>query len=62
MWSPGTTLAWIWHASPHDPPPDQQAIMPTQPTDLALAHAEAEALHQLVAAHLPAQGDQPGGP
>jgi uncharacterized membrane protein len=31
-----------------------------QPTDLALAHAEAEALHQVVAAHLPAQGDQPG--
>jgi uncharacterized membrane protein len=31
-----------------------------QPADLALAHAEAEALHQVVAAHLPAQGDQPG--
>ncbi|MGN6172349.1 MAG: DUF2254 domain-containing protein, partial [Streptosporangiaceae bacterium] len=25
----GTTLAWIWHASPHDPRPDQQAFIPT---------------------------------
>jgi uncharacterized membrane protein len=33
-----------------------------QPADLALAHAEAEALHQVVAAHLPAQGDLPGSP
>jgi uncharacterized membrane protein len=24
----GTTLAWIWHASPHDPPPDPQAFLP----------------------------------
>jgi len=33
-----------------------------QPADLALAQAEAEALHQVVAAHLRAQGDVPGSP